>query len=233
MNVLGLIPARGGSKGIRRKNLTLLNGKPLIEYTIGAARGSRYLSRIIVSTDDPEIADVSLALGAEVPFLRPDALAQDETGAGEVMIHAIDWLEQNESWVADIIVYLQPTSPLRKSHHIDDAIQLLASDNLDVVVSVTEVPHQYTPESLMHIRDGRLFPHYERSTQVTRRQEKGSYFARNGPAVLACTRHSLYSPRGFYGEPNRVLPLVMDARDSIDIDSELDLVLASCLMREA
>lgn len=137
--VLGVILARGGSKRIPRKNIKLLSGKPLIVYTIEAARASRYLDRVILSTDDTEIADVAKAAGCEVPFMRPAELAGDSVTDLPVVEHALQWLKENESYEPDIVVQLRPTSPLRTAAHIDDAIELLAKHpEADSVRTVTE-----------------------------------------------------------------------------------------------
>ena len=121
MRVLGLIPARGGSKGIPRKNLALLNDRPLLAYTCDAALASKHLSRVILSTDDREIAAFGRKYGVEAPFERPSELACDDTPSVEVAEHAIDWLMEHEGWDAEVLVLLQPTSPLRTSTHIDEA----------------------------------------------------------------------------------------------------------------
>ncbi|MCI0709847.1 MAG: acylneuraminate cytidylyltransferase family protein, partial [Chloroflexi bacterium] len=113
MNILGLIPARGGSKSIPRKNIVPLAGKPLLAYTCEAALDSAMLSRVILSTDDDEIAQVGRDCGVDVPFMRPTSLAQDDTGSVSVAQHAIHWLAENDNWQTDILVLLQPTSPLR------------------------------------------------------------------------------------------------------------------------
>src|SRR5690349_8046730 len=120
-DVLAVIPARGGSKSIPRKNLAALAGKPLIVWTIEAASASQCLTRVVVSTDDPEITAVAAAAGAEVPFVRPAELAQDETPAIEPILHAVDWLDQHEGYRPDFVMILQPTSPLRQAEDIDAA----------------------------------------------------------------------------------------------------------------
>ena len=124
--VLALIPARGGSKGIPGKNIKLLYGKPLIVWSIDAAKGSKYIDRTIVSTDGEDIAKVAREWGAEVPFMRPAEFAQDLTPDPPVFEHALVWLKENENYVPDIIVHLRPTGPLRTSEEIDEAIELLA-----------------------------------------------------------------------------------------------------------
>src|SRR5258706_10337909 len=122
MEVLGIIPARGGSKGIPRKNLVRLAGRPLIAYTCDAARGSERLTRVIVSTDDDEIAETARGLGVEVPFMRPAHLAADETPMVDVLLDALATLGRVDNYRPDVIVLLQPTSPLRRSAHVDAAV---------------------------------------------------------------------------------------------------------------
>lgn len=230
--VLGLIPARGGSKGIPRKNLAPLAGRPLIAHTIKAGLESKSVTRLIVSTDDPEIAEIAKQNGAEVPFMRPTELAGDQSGALEVIQHAIHTLEASEGWRAEVVVYLQPTSPLRRAEHIDDAVELLVAKQADSVVSVIEVPHNFSPASLMKLEHGILTP-YLGETGPLRRQDKPKLFARNGPAVLALSIATVKKLNTLYGP--RTLPLLMDQMDSLDIDTPFDLELAAWLLgrREA
>jgi CMP-N-acetylneuraminic acid synthetase len=150
MNVLALIPARGGSKGIPRKNIASCGGRPLIAWTCLAAREATCLSRTIVSTDDREIADIAVAHGVQAPFLRRAELATDTARSIDVANDALDWLEREERWRADVLVLLQPTSPLRTGRHIDEAFALLRPD-LDSVVSVVEVPHRYKPWAILEL----------------------------------------------------------------------------------
>jgi len=225
--VLGLIPARGGSKALPRKNLAPLAGRPLIAHTIAAALEAAGLERVIVSTDDEEIARVARTHGAEAPFLRPAELAEDASPAVAVMRHAVQWLEENQGWRAGVVVYLQPTSPLRRAGHIDRAVELLWREEADSVVSVVEVPHSFSPVSVMRLEDGLLRP-YLGETGPLRRQDKPRLYARNGPAVLAVKRDTVMQGEGPFGQ--LVLPLVMDAAESVDIDSAFDLELAEWLI---
>lgn len=230
MNVLGLIPARGGSKSIPRKNIYPVLGKPLIAYTIEAACASRRLSRTVVSTDDMEIAAVAKKWGAEVPFLRPQELARDDTSALPVIQHTVRYLEKKEGWRADVVVYLQPTSPLRRHVHIDAAIDLLISKGVDSVVSVVPVPHQFSPVSVMRLEDDCLVPFLPDTSELLRRQDKPLVYARNGPAVLVCTYEAVIHCNTLYGQ--RTLPLVMENEESIDVDTAFDLDLVDCILRK-
>jgi CMP-N,N'-diacetyllegionaminic acid synthase len=213
VDVLGLIPARGGSKGIARKNLAVVGGKPLLSWTVAAAVGATELTRVVVSTDDDEIA---AAAGVEV-LRRPSQIAADETPMLDVVRHAVDELGP------DVVVLLQPTSPLRRSEHVDAAVRLLLESGADSVVSVVAVPHRYAPESLMDLRGGRLVPR----GGVGTRQEKPVVYARNGPAVLALRAGRL--GEDLYGGDCR--PYVMDERESLDVDTPFELELADLLLR--
>jgi len=213
MDVLGLIPARGGSKGIPRKNLAPVGGKPLLAWTVEAAKAASELTRIVVSTDDDEIA-----AGAGVEVLRrPAELAADDTPMLDVVRHAIAELSP------DVVVLLQPTSPLRQAEHVDAAVRLLLKSGADAVVSVVAVPHRYSPDALMDVVDGRIVARGNART----RQEKALVYARNGPAVLALRSDRLGND--LYGGDCR--PYLMDERDSLDVDGSFDLELADLLLR--
>jgi N-acylneuraminate cytidylyltransferase len=213
MDLVGLIPARGGSKGIPRKNLAPVAGKPLFAWTVDAARAATELTRVVVSTDDDEIAS---AAGVEV-LRRPAELAADETPMLDVVRHAVAELSP------DVLVLLQPTSPLRRAEHIDAALRLLLESGADAVVSVVVVPHRYSPEALMDVVDGRVVARGSART----RQEKGLVYARNGPAVLAVRSDRLGDD--LYGGDCR--PYLMEERDSLDVDDPFDLELADLLLR--
>ena len=213
MDVLGLIPARGGSKGVPRKNLAQVAGKPLLAWTVEAARAASELTRVVVSTDDDEIAAEA---GVEV-LRRPAELAADDTPMLDVVRNAVAELSP------DIVVLLQPTSPLRRAEHVDAAVRLLLESGADAVVSVVAVPHRYSPEALMDVVDGRVVAR----GSVRTRQEKALVYARNGPAVLAVRSERLGDD--LYGGDCR--PYLMDARDSLDLDDSFDLELADLLLR--
>jgi CMP-N,N'-diacetyllegionaminic acid synthase len=212
MDLVGLIPARGGSKGIPRKNLAPVAGKPLLAWTVDAARAATELTRVVVSTDDDEIASVA---GVEV-LRRPAELAADETPMLDVVRHAVAELSP------DVLVLLQPTSPLRRAEHIDAALRLLLESGADAVVSVVVVPHRYSPEALMDVVDGRVVAR----GSARARQEKGLVYARNGPAVLAVRSDRIGDD--LYGGDCR--PYLMEERDSLDVDDPFDLVLANLLL---
>jgi CMP-N-acetylneuraminic acid synthetase len=227
MRFLGIIPARGGSKGIPNKCITPCAGNPLLFYTVREAKISQRLNRIILSTDSEPIATVGRNLGVEVPFLRPENLAQDDSAMIGVLQHSLNWMKAaGENF--DAIVLLQPTSPLRQARHIDEAIDLFVEKGADTVVSVTEVPHQFNPVSLMKIDDGRLSSYLENSTAILRRQDKPILFARNGPSVLV-VRAALIGQGCLYGDAT--YGYIMASKESYDIDSLSDLELVETLLR--
>jgi len=231
MNVLGLVPARGGSKGIAHKNIAPCGGRPLLGWTAEAARGSKLLGRTILSSDDPTIIDVAREWLIEVPFTRPKELSGDETPALPVIMHAVEWMEQEENFRADVIVLLQPTSPLRLARHIDEAIQMLLDDpEADSVVSVTEVPHQYAPGSVMVFEEGRVFPWMPQDEMLNLRQLKPKFMARNGAAIYAFRRECLLQKKSIFGD--RILAYQMSPEESIDVDSPLELKICNMLLRD-
>lgn len=222
-----MIPARGGSKGIPRKNLVQIAGRPLLAYAIESARSAMSVDRVLVSTDDREIADVACALGADVPFMRPPELADDSAPMLGVLRHVLAWLESREDSV-EALVLLQPTSPLRTHVHVEEAIRLFRSAPASSVVSVVEVPHKFNPVSVMTLAEGVLQPFLGQSKVFTRRQEKPRIFARNGPAVLICHPDTLRAGE-LYG--NCCLPYVMLEDDSLDIDLPQDLFAAEQILK--
>lgn len=230
MNVLGLITARGGSKSIPRKNITLLAGKPLLAYTCEAALASRRLTRVVLSTDDEEIAEVGRGCGVEVPFLRPSELARDDTPSLAVVRHAVSSLREMYGFYPDVVVLLQPTSPLRRAQHIDDAMERMLETGAETVVSVIEVPHRFSPYSIMENRDGWLLDFWQDPLPFNRyqRQQVPTLYARNGPAVLATRTDVIVNGDTLYG--SRVAAYVMDTCDSVDIDDAFDLELVSWLL---
>lgn len=231
MEVLGIVPARGGSKGIPDKNIYPLNGKPLISYTIAAAKSSRQLTRLILTSDSQEIINISSKYGLEAPFIRPKELARDETPALPVIQYAVKWLKDNEDYQPDYIVLLQPTSPLRTSKHIDEAITRLINSDADSIVSVVKVPHNYNPVSIMKLEKGFLKPYLDYDENKNIRQLKPEFYARNGSAIYAFTNECLIRKNSIYGD--KILAYEMEKSDSIDIDDELDLLLCEALLKRS
>ncbi|MFM8533064.1 MAG: cytidylyltransferase domain-containing protein [Acidimicrobiia bacterium] len=231
MKVLGIITARGGSKGIPGKNLKLLAGKPLLAYTIEAARQAG-LDRVILSTEDAAIADAGRALGVEVPFTRPAELSRDDTPHLPVIQHAVEWLREQRSYRPDAVMILQPTSPLRSSADIAAAIRLLASSNADAVVSVSEVSPHVNPMRMLRVDEAgfaTLFVTGEPvRKRINRRQDMPQAFVMNG-AIYACRTAVLSgSEPSLYGE--RVAALPMPPERSISIDTPEDWVDAEQTM---
>jgi CMP-N-acetylneuraminic acid synthetase len=226
MGIVGLIPARGGSKGIPGKNIAPCAGRPLIAWTCEAAKASVRLVNTIVSTDSEAIAQVARDWGIEVPFVRPAELALDSTPSLDVMLHALEWFEGSGASVTALML-LQPTSPLRTQRHIDDAIDQFIGSGADTLVSVIEVSHRYHPSSLVRERDGWIFPYQGSEHAVNRQQDMSGLYARNGPAILIASPNILRSGR-LYGERTR--PYRMQLDDSVDVDTPIDLEYADFLL---
>ena len=224
--ILGIIPARGGSKGLTRKNILPLLGKPLIAWTIEQAHLSKYLDKVIVNTDDSEIAKVAKDHGAEVPFLRPQELAQDMSRGIDVVLHNLSWLEENNE-VYDLIILLQPTSPLRKSEDIDNAIELLFSKNAQAIISVCEVEHHPYWENILP-ETGCMGEFLSNEIMNKNRQERPVFYRLNGAIYLAYCDY-LRTYKSFYG--NETYAYIMPRERSIDIDNVLDLKLAEFMIR--
>lgn len=227
--VLGLIPARAGSKGIPGKNLKLLAGRPLIWYAADAARRSGQIDRLILSTDSEHIATVGRKIGVEVPFLRPAELAQDDTPMLSVIEHAVAALE-HEGWTAEIVVLLQPTSPLRRPEHIERAVTILRQTGADSVVSVVRVRPDMSPDYVLKIVDGRLEPFLREGALITRRQDARPAYSRDG-TVYAFWRETLAKHRSIYGIDCRPLEIPRD--EAMTLDTQEDWEEAERLMSRA
>jgi len=227
MILAAIIPARGGSKGIPRKNLALCGGRSLLDWTADAALRSGVIDRAILSTDDDEIADAGEALGLGVPFRRPPDLSDDGAPMLGVMQHGLAALRADGDDV-EAVVLLQPTSPFRRPHHVREAVEKFRSSQAATLVSVVRVPHRFVPEGQMREQDGRLVPYFGGEIGKIRRQDKETLFGRNGPAVLI-VRSSVLDANALYGEP--IVGYEMDEIASIDIDTPEDLRLADHLMQ--
>jgi CMP-N,N'-diacetyllegionaminic acid synthase len=224
--ILAIIPARGGSKRLPRKNILNLAGKPLIAWSIESALDSKYIDRVIVSTDDKEIAEISRDYSAEVPFIRPKELAADESSSINVVLHSINMLkEKGEEY--DFIMLLQPTSPLRTTKNVDEAIELLQSSNSDAVVSVCEAEHSpFWSNTLPTSGDFSNFLDY--SIVNKRSQDLNKYYRLNG-AIYLCLTNRLFDEKTLFIK-DKIVAYIMPQEQSVDIDSKVDFCLASCLI---
>ncbi|MCA9520057.1 MAG: acylneuraminate cytidylyltransferase family protein [Myxococcales bacterium] len=225
--VVALIPARGGSKGVPRKNVAIVGGRPLIEWTIAAAIEAACCSRLLVSTDDEEIAAVANSAGAEVPYLRPDELARDETPTIDVVLHMANWLEQ--SGIAfDYLLLLQPTSPLRRADDIRGIVELAERTNAAALASVCAVEHH---PLWMRTIDGQGLLHRYHGPDApipVRRQDLPPVYALNG-ALYLVRREVLLVERTLCPE-EETRAYVMPRERSIDVDDAYDLTLVDRLL---
>ncbi|HYN20129.1 MAG TPA: acylneuraminate cytidylyltransferase family protein [Thermoanaerobaculia bacterium] len=230
MKVLGLIPARGGSKGIPGKNVRLLGGKPLLAHTAEAALAARRLSRVILTTDDEGIAEVGRCLGLEVPFLRPAELALDDTPTLPVVQHAVAELERSGD-TFEAVCLLQPTSPFRRPEDIDGCVELLEAEDLDAVISVLPVPPEHNPH-WVYFRDGEglLRLATGEDQPIPRRQELPPAFHRDG-AVYVVKREIVMQENSLYGR--RLGGYVMPEPDrNLNLDTLADWDRAESLVAE-
>ena len=229
--ILAIIPARGGSKGIPGKNIKKINGKPLLEYTAEAIKKCNLIDRAILSTDDDEIINIGLKLGLEVPFKRPLDLALDDTPAFPVIKHAINTLEKIDGYKPDTILLLQPTSPLRTYKHIFEALDIYLNTNVDTVVSVTEVPHNMNPYSIMKLnKNGEIVPFLNYDENKNLRQFKPTYYARNGAAIYITSYDTIMYHNTLYGKI--IKPYFMKKEDSFDIDEEIDWDIVEYILKQ-
>ena len=216
--MLAIIPARGGSKGLPRKNIKLLNGLPLICHSIKAAFDSKLVDRVIVSTEDKEIASISKDFGAEVPFMRPDNLASDKSMVMDTYLNVVDLISQQNSKPVESFVALLPTVPLRTSEDIDEAIKIFNDKKADSVISVVEasIPiHWYRRIT----NDGKLKNYLPEFDAVKNRQELTKTYIPNG-AVYVFKTEILRSTRQYYNE--KTYPYIMPKERSADIDDKFD-----------
>ena len=226
--ILGIIPARGGSKGLPRKNILEMSGKPLVAWTIERAISSKYLDMVIVNTDDNEIANISVKYGAEVPFLRPEKLAGDKTPMIDVIIHTIDFLEE-ENKAFDYVALLEPTSPLRKIDDIDCAIEELIDheEEADSLVSAGEV-HLEHPSIMKRITGDYVKPYETNAQIITRRQELDKVFFPYGVIYLSKTE-KLIRYKTFYLERTR--PFFIERWQNYEVDDIYDFVCIEAVMK--
>ena len=229
IRVLALIPARGGSKGIPRKNIRIIAGKPLIAWTIETALACPGLDRVIVTTDDEEIANIAKAYGAEVPFLRPAELAQDNTPDLPVYQHAVSWLAEHERYHPDIICWLRPTSPLRTVQDVENAVNLLIKTKADGVRSVC-VSDEH-PYGIQKMDGNRLQPFMDNidRSKYYRRQMLPTVYRFNGAVDVTWCKTVMKKGQLYTGD---LRGYVMPPERSVDIDNELDFILTEALLEK-
>ncbi|WP_420573588.1 cytidylyltransferase domain-containing protein [Kordia sp.] len=228
MNILAVIPARGGSKGVPGKNIKLLNGKPLIQYSIDTALQSKYISEVVVTTDDEEIIAIAKSLGANVPFVRPKHLAEDATPTLPVIQHVVSYF-QAEGKEFDAICLLQPTSPFRPKGFLDQALQTFKEKQTDSLVSVLEVPHQYNPHWTFEANEnGILQISTSEKDIIPRRQELPKAYHRDGSIYITKT-DILMHENSLYG--NSLAYIVSDETFYVNIDTIEDWEKASELAK--
>lgn len=223
--MLAIIPARGGSKGLPGKNIKELAGQPLISYAIETAKKSKYITRIIISTDDYEIAKIARQYDGEVPFMRPKELATDTAKAIDTYLYTIDELNKNSSELIEEFIVLQPTSPLRSTGDIDGAIEMFKKNRADSVISVVEAEHP--PNWYKKITtEGKLKNYFEINNNLNRQEYEKTYIP-NGAIFIF--RYSILKEKKSYYTDN-TYPYIMTRENSIDIDDLLDFKLAETLI---
>lgn len=220
---LGIIPARGGSKRLPRKNVLDLCGKPLIAWSIKAGLNSKYIDKVVVSSDDDEILNISSNFGADI-IKRPIDLANDTATTFDAIKHTIENVEKY-----DYIVLLQPTSPLRDAKHIDEAIELLEEKQADAVVSVCEVDHSPLWSNTLQ-KDGNMSNFLRDEVLNKRSQDLEKYYRLNG-AIYICKTEKLLEEKSFFLKEN-IFAYVMDRKSSVDIDEEIDFIIAKSIKKE-
>jgi CMP-N,N'-diacetyllegionaminic acid synthase len=227
MDILAIIPARGGSKGVPGKNIKLLAGKPLITYSIEAAIESEYINRVVVSTDDDEVAQVSKRYGAEV-IKRPGKLAQDDSLTIDAVIHVLNAIEK-EGYSVDIVVLLQPTSPLRTQEDVDSAINLFIEnmDKCNSLVSVCEFDHSHYWS--LKVEGDYLKPNFGEEYFKMRRQDLPKLYMPNG-SIFISKKESLLNSKSFYN--GNTIPYLMKTEASVDIDTIMDFKLAGLILED-
>ena len=232
MKILAFIPARGGSKRIPKKNIKLLKGRPLIAYTIEAAKKSKYINRIVVSTDSEEIADIVKQFDAEVPFLRPGGISKADSTEMEFFNHALDWYIKNENYVPDLIVLLYPTSRFRKAESMDKAIEeMLKNPEADSLRSIRLCSEH--PYKMWVIEKGYLKPFMREKNMnihTLSYQLLPTVYIQNASIYItkSSTIKNKKSPTG-----DIIIPFIMDEIESIDINSPLDFVFAEMILKNS
>jgi len=228
-SILAVIPARGGSKGLPRKNILPLSGKPLIAWSIEAAKESQYIDKFIVSTDDKEIADVAKLYDCEIPFLRPDYLALDDTPSSDVIIHSIEYFAKKNIHF-DYFILLEPTSPLRNSQDIDRAMEILNAnrEKADSIVGVSKVEAAHPVFDVRINATGLIEPYKCKNFELFKRQDIEPLYFFEGTIYISDTKVFL-KQKSFYHE--RSMPYNVPRWKSLEIDNMLDLLIAETLIK--
>ncbi len=227
--IIGVIPARGGSKSILRKNIKMLQGKPLVAYTIEEAKKSKYLTHLVVSTEDEEIKNISLKYGAEVPFFRPKELATDDALAIPTVQHAVITLEKIKNIKYDYIIMLQPTAPLRKTEDIDKALAMLIEAGADGVISVVDVDNWHPMKMKKFDENSYLIDYETPPVENPPRQILPRVYMVNG-AIYSTKRDVFMEKNTFKGE--KCLGYIMPPERSVNIDTEIDFLIAEYYLRK-
>lgn len=222
-DVLALIPARGGSKGLYQKNIRNLCGRPLITYSIDAGLESSSVDRVVVSSDNEAIRSIADDHGADVPFERPDELATDDAPTAPVVVHALDWFDREAAKSYETVVLLQPTSPLRTSDHVDDALEQFERTEADSLLSV------YPTYSHRWERTDGGAKRLNYTGKRKRRQEKEPEYVENG-AIYVVDANQFREEKDF--SVGKTVLYEMDESTSVDIDNETDMAIAECLLSE-
>lgn len=223
--VLALIPARAGSKGIKKKNIIELCGKPLISYSIEAGKTSEYVDDVVVTTDSMEIAEIAQAFGAWVPFLRPEELASDKAKTIDAVIHALDWLKEN-GYIYDIIVLLQPTQPLRRTEDIDLALEKFLKEGMLPLASVREVgEHPILMRTIN--QEGQLDRLLDVNSTI-RRQDMPKFYLVEGSIYINLAKE-ISTETSFN---DNYVPYIISSKYSVDIDEIMDLNVAELYLKE-
>jgi len=227
--ILGFIPARGGSRGLPRKNILPLLGKPLIAWTIQQALAGRYFDKVIVNTDDEEIAKVSRQSGAEVPFMRPKELAAENTPIIDVIFHTLEYFNKQNIYF-DYIALLEPTSPLRKNEDFDNASRALIENErtADSLVSVGKV-HLEHPSIIKKINNGYVMPYEITQKNIYRRQDLEDVYFPYGVIYMSKT-NDLFKYKSFYQE--RTIPYFIERWQNYEIDDEIDFIITERIMQK-
>jgi CMP-N,N'-diacetyllegionaminic acid synthase len=228
--VICIIPARGGSKGVPKKNIKLLNGKPLLQYTYEFAKELGIFKSICLSTDSDEISNIGKNLGIEVPFKRPDSISRDDTSSLEVVMHAVEYYKRVNNYTFDFICLLQPTVPFRDPDVLlKSMIDFLNQEQYDTLITFREVPHKYNPDWVFKfdIESKAVYP-VDRNGVLKRRQDLSKYYFRDGSIYLFKTQNLLSN--SIYG--NLIMPVILTDQNDVNIDTMEDWIKAESFFRK-